>query len=234
MARDKDLLKAIVKEQFYQLGKIVDNAKASQATFSAELSKIEALSKDYTEQFREGKKQLAQNEYRAKSQALYADTQMQLVKLQDALLELHGSLDLSNPALKTALDLIKNVGQDLGAENILKINAQFANNQPALRILQSAYKAANVAYNGSLERQIYEPESAVQALGQYARAALLEDGYSPFRFGVEVGKVASLEGVDFPQGNPFPSMAGGEPSTVDLGKFTDAMRSAAGLPVESQ
>lgn len=225
----KDTLKAIIKEQFFLLGKIVDNVKSAQNDYAGQLAGIDALSKDYTPEYLASKKQAAIGEYRAKSQALYADAQKQLEKLSGALTEIHGSLDLSDPTLANAVSLIKSVGSGLSSDDKLKINAQFATNQPALKVLQAAYKSAGVVGDGGLDRQIYDPEVAVQVLDQYAQAALVGNSCSPFCFGVEIGKIAKLEGIDFPQGEPFPSMAGNTPATIDVNKASEAARAAAGL-----
>jgi hypothetical protein len=223
----KDINKAIIKEQFFRLGQIVKNAETLKNAFASQLAAVDALSKDYTPEYLAAKKQAVQNEYRAKNQALYTDAQTQLEKLSGALTEIHGSLDLNDPALTNAVSLIKSIGSDLSFEDKLKINASFAGNQPALKVLQVAYKAAGVAGDGGLDSQIYDSDRAVQTLNQFANAALTQDG-SVFQFGVEIGKIAKLENVDFPQGNPFPSMVN-EPSEIDLNRAADAARAAAGL-----
>ena len=233
---DREGLRAAVKDNFFKLGQIVDNANAAKDAYLTALAAVDKLSKDYTPEYLAAKKQAATGEYRAKGQVLYADAQKTFEKLQSALLEIHSQLDLNDPALTNAVSLIKNVGPELSFEDKLKINASFAANQPALKLLQSAYKSAGVLSDGGLDKQIYDPEGAVQSLGKYAQAALLGDGFSPFRFGVEIGKVASLEGYGydvFPWANPFPSQVE-TPPTVDAGKVYAAARAAAGLPSEAK
>jgi hypothetical protein len=225
-------LRVVVKEQFYLLGEIVKDANALRDTYHGSLAGIDKFSKEYNQEYIAAQKQTAATGYRAKNQMLYNNAMTQLEKLQKALVELNSSLDLSDSSLANAVALIKAVGPELATEDKLKINAPFATNQPALKVLQAAYKSAGVVYDGSLDRQIYDPESAVQALGKHAEAALMGDG-SVFQFGVAIGKIATLEGVDFPLGNPFPSMAGEAPA-VDLEKITKEARVAAGLPPEGK
>jgi len=225
MANTKDVNKAIIKEQFFRLGQIVDNAKASKNTYQSELAKVDGYSRDYSTEYLEGLKAKVENEYKAQNQKLNDDAQKQIEKLSGALGDLHGSLDLNDPALTNAVGLIKSVGPGLVFDNVLKINAHFASNQPALRILRDAYKSANFVSNGGLDEQIYNIEDAIQGLGRHTQSALIQGNESAFILGVEIGKVAKLEGIDFPQGNPFPTMSG-IPSTVDV----SAARAAAGLP----
>lgn len=233
MANSKDVNKAIVKEQFYRLGQIVDKAKAAQDAYQSELSKVDGYSKDYSPEYLTGLKDKVLGAYKAKRQALYQDTMTQLEKLSGALTELNGSLDLASPALSNALSLIQMTGNGLTFETAQKINANFINDQSSLRALQEAYRSAGVVSDGGLDRQIYDPTAAMQALGQYAQEALVQDGFSPFRLGVEFGKIAKLENIDFKQGNPFPSMVN-EPTSFDTNKVTDSARAAAGLPPEAK
>jgi hypothetical protein len=227
MTNTKDVNKAIIREQFFRLEQIVKAAKAAENSYAAHLAEVNGLSTDYNTEFLAGKKQKIQNDFLVTKRMLYEDSKKQFEKLKTALLEFHSSLDLSDPALQTALELIKNVGNGLGYENVAKINAQFSGNQPALRILQAAYKAAGVVSDGGLDKQIYDPSSAITELDKFAYAALNQDG-SVFKFGVAIGKIAALENVPFPEGNPFPSMVD-KPSTVDVEKVMTTARDAAGL-----
>jgi hypothetical protein len=228
MTNNRDTNKAIIKEQFFRLEQIVKAAKAAENTRAAQLAEVNGLSKDYSPEFLAGKQQKIQNDFLATKQKLYDDSKKQLEKLKTTLLEFHGSLDLADPALTNAVTLIKSIGKGLDYENVAKINAQFSGNQPALRILQVAYKAAGVVSDGGLDKQIYDPSSAITELGKFAEAALVQDGYSPFRLGVEIGKIAALENVPFPEGNPFPSMVDNT-SKMDAKRIMTAARDAAGL-----
>jgi hypothetical protein len=225
---NRETNRMIVKEQFSHLEGIVKKGKEAKNAYSQALAGINALSKEYNPDYIAAQKQKAANTYGANSQGLYTSAMDHLEKLKGALLELNDQLDLTDPALKTALDLVKVAGSELSYADVAKINSSFVGNQPALRVLQAAYKAAGIKSDGGLDHMIYDPESAVGVLGQYAQAALVQDG-SVFSFGVAVGKIAKLEGVDFPEGNPFPSMVD-QPFTGDLTRAAEAMRIAAGLP----
>jgi hypothetical protein len=232
---DREGLRGVVKEQFYKLGQIIDGAKSAENAYRTELKKIEGYSKDYNQDYIAAQNAKAESAYKAKRQELYNDAQKQIEALGNTLSELHGALDLSDPALRNAADLIKNVGPGLEVENKLKINARFAGDQPALRVLRDAYKAAGTS-NAGLDDQIYNPDEAIQRLGRHAQYALVQGDESVFKWGVECGRVAKLEGLDFikdfPQGEPFPSQhqASPEVDKAAESKMMAAVRKAAGLP----
>jgi hypothetical protein len=213
----RDNLQAIKKEQFSLLGEIVDAAKVARAEYFTQLAAIDKLPRDFTVEYFTAKKAEAASKLAAKNQALYADTQVQLEKLRGALSELHGSLDITDPALTNAISFIKLVGSDLDFDDKVQINANLSGNQPALRLLKKVYSTLGVPDDGDLDRQIYDPESVLRALGQHAEAALVKGGLMPYQLGSEIGKVAKLENVDFPQGNPDPSESNGPflPAEID-------------------
>jgi hypothetical protein len=222
----KDINKAIVREQFFKLGKIIDRANEIRAAYTADLASIDKYTADYNEAYIQSQKDKALADLNLKYQELYEDTQKQLDKLQGALEELHGSLEIS-PALANAVSIIKSIGPDLSTESKRKLNAQFAHDQASLLVLQEAYKSAGAKYNGGLDRQVYSISDQLENLKKRAYDLSRQD-ISPFRFGVEVGRLATFEGVDFPQGNPFPTLAH-VPSDVDLGVFEKTARNGAGL-----
>jgi len=232
MARDKDLLKAIVREQFYRVGENITKAKAAQDAHRQALANVEALSTDYKPEYIASQKAKAMSEFTAKNQALYSDTAAQLEKLKGALLELHGSLDLADPRWQNALKMVEMAGKDLSGDTVRQMVKQFEYDQPALTALQSVFKARGMPYDGGIDKMIYDPASAVEKLAEHAYVTLIQQGASPFSFGVAAGKIAALEGYGadvFPWANPFPSQA---MAPVEHQVNVASMRAAAGLPAE--
>ena len=216
MAKDRDLQKSIAREQLFLLNKI--NVKATEAknAYRKRLAEIEAQKENFVPEYISGLQEKERTDLQAANQKLYSEFMTQLEKLENALSELDNSLDLVDPGLTTALDLIKNVGKDLGVENVLRINSQFSGNQPVLKVLQSAYKAAGLAYDGGLDKQIYNFSSSIKAIGQQAEGTFLRGDSINTIAGV-ICKLAKLEGYqDF---ETLPDVIG-----VD-----DAMRRGAGL-----
>ena len=83
------------------------------------------------------------------------------------------------------------------------------------RVLLDVYKAHGAVYNGGLDEQIYDPESAFERLGEHAYSALIRDG-SLNTLSTAISKVAAFEGVE-------------SPTMVDEQGADDVMRMAAGL-----
>jgi hypothetical protein len=214
MARDKDLLKAIVKEQFFMLGSIIKKAAEVKDKYRKAISDpaIERYSQEYQTEVLEK----AKRDYMAANAAVFDAVTPEVDKLLDALNELHGQLDLADPALQTALNTIRTVGKSIDHKNIQNINSFFSGNIPALRILQDAYKSAGVIWDGSLDQQIYDPDQAIGVIRKMADAVFLREGSLNF-FAGSVKKIADLEGVEF-DGLP-------DPQGVE-----EAARVGAGLP----
>ena len=70
-------------------------------------------------------------------------------------------------------------------------------------------------YNGGLDEQIYEPESAFERLGEYSYNAFNREG-SLNSLASAVSKIAAMEGIEFP-------------NMVDEAGAEEVMRMAAGL-----
>ncbi len=126
-----------------------------------------------------------------------------------------GQVKLDNPACANVRKLIELSGPSLDPETVRQINASFAGDQAALRALRDVYKAHGVVYNGGLEEQIYEPESAFEKLVEHGYSALVREG-SLNTLSTALSKVAALEGIQFP-------------SMVDEQGADEVMRMAAGL-----
>jgi hypothetical protein len=213
----RDANKATVKEQLARINDMISQAVTAKETYRKAMDGVNALSRDYSAEYLAAKKQEVVNAYAVNNQGIYANMATRLETLKGALLELHSQLDLTDPALRTALDLVKAAGSELDGDTVRMINSQFVGNQPALQCLQAAYRAAGTRYDGGLDRQIYNAEDAIAALGNFAKAALQQQG-SLNALGSAFVKVASLEGYGGYDGTPDPVGA------------MEAMRRGAGLP----
>ncbi len=130
----------------------------------------------------------------------------------------HSQLRLDNPAWANALKLIELSGSSLDPDTVKKINASFAGDRSALRVLRDLYKSHGVVYNGGLDEQIYDPESGFQRLVEHSYSALIREG-SLNTLATAISRVAALEGIEFPK-------------MVDEQAAEEVMRRAAGLPPE--
>lgn len=218
---DKSTLKMIVREGFFTLNQLNKKAVQIKDAYRKHLSDFEAQKQTYSADYLEARRVEAEATMKNGFQALHAEFEKEGEKLFTALTELHNSLDLADPKLQTALNLINTigpdlVGSDLESSTIEKINAQFAGDQSALKILRSAYQAKNLSFNGNIDSQIYNLTDAMLKITNQAGETFLQGQSINALAGVEA-KYAALEGyADF---ETLPDPTG----------FTEALRQGAGL-----
>lgn len=204
---------------FSDLEKLLKRVAQARQETKAVIAKLEASKKDHSE---EAIKSLVNPKIKQAKDNLAAIHQEAFEKaieiLQDLgkdAMEKSSVLNLNNPALANALKLIELSGAGISTETVRKINSRFAGDQAALRALRDIYKAHGVVYDGGLDKQIYEPESAFDHLGEWAYHSFTKEG-SLNEFASAINKVASMEGIEFPK-------------MVDEVGSDEVMRSAAGL-----
>lgn len=195
---DKSTNKAIVREQFFTLGKLNQRATEIKNAYRKALSNLEAQRETYSSEYLEKQRADAEQAMKTGLLGLHNEFTGQAEKLFNALTELHGMLDLADPKLQTALTLINSlgtnlVGSDLETSTVEKINAQFAGDQSALKILRSAYQAKGVPFTGDLDSQIYNLIDAVHQITTRANEAFIQAG-SINNLAAAEAKIAGLEG----------------------------------------
>lgn len=216
MTTERERIKNLIALRFEGIGRAIKAAVDAKDAYRKAMANIEALSKDYTEEYRAAKMQEAAKEYAARKAASYDDVATRLDELATALEELHSHLDLENPAISNALKLIELGGGDLDGETLRKINSSFATDQSALRALQSIYKHAGLLYDGGIDKMIYSPEDAMKSLKQLSYMTFMQEGGSLNKLAGNIANFAKLEGLEF---DALPDPIGVE----------EAIRSGAGL-----
>jgi hypothetical protein len=217
----KEINRAIVREQFFTLNKLNLKAAAIKEDYRKKLSTLETQKNTYSGEYLEKQRAEAEQAMKNSLQGLHNEFTGQAEKLFTALTELNNSLDLTDPKLTTALNLINTigsglVGSDFETSTIDKINSQFAGDQSALKILRSAYQAKNIPFTQDLDAQIYNLTDAIHQITLRADAAFLQGQSINALAGIE-SKYAALEGfTDFEK---LPDPTG----------FDEAMRAGAGL-----
>jgi len=192
---DKQTLKLKIKEHFFVIGQVIRDAIKARDAYRARLAEIEKQ-RDMLLPERIGElKVKARADHLAARAALWPKMSDELEALRLTLAESHASLALT-PELMAAIQVIKDIGPALGGDDVRRINAQFAYDQGALKLLRAAYKSAGVKYDDNLESQIYDAEAAVQVIAQRAYAAL-NKGDSLNSLALEISRVAALEGFEF-------------------------------------
>ncbi len=211
-----------MNDKFREIGKLLRQMAQARQDTRATIAKLEAQRKDYSAEYAKAVLEPQITKTRAGLQAAQLETFEKLAQLLEELSQAavakQAQLDLNNVAWANALKLIELSGPDMDTETILKINASFAGDQAALRALRDVYKAHKVVYNGGLDQQIYDPESAFGRLRDHLYPTFLREG-SLNALSTAISKVAALEGIQFPK-------------MVDEAGAESAMRTAAGLPPE--
>jgi hypothetical protein len=205
---------------YNDLEKLLRRVAQARQDSKAVIAKLESSKKDHSE---EAIRSLVNPKIKQAKENLAAIHQEALEKASEILqdlgkvaMEKSNVLNLNNPTLANAMKVIELSGKEIDSGTVKKINSQFAGDQSSLRALRDIYKARGVVYDGGLDKQIYEPESAFEHLGEWAYHSFIKEG-SLNEFASAINKVASMEGIEFPK-------------TIDEAGANDVMRNAAGLP----
>lgn len=174
----------------------------------------------YSQTFLETKIQEERDSFAAKMQNAFADMEKRLNQLRELLNERDAVLDLTNPNLTNALQLIQTIGSGMSFDQAKMINANFVHDQRALTCLYDAYKSFGVTANGNIDSLIYKTDSIINRLIELASDGTVKDGSINF-FATEFAKFALLEGQAVE-------------STPDQYAVSEAICRAAGLPVPQE
>jgi hypothetical protein len=211
-----------MKQKYSELEKVLKQIATARISTKQNIAKLKKQREDYTEEhaadFIDPKIREVKAGLTALQEVAYEKVVKLIGELNDLAVAKSDKLDLNNPAWQNTLKLIELSGAGISTETVLQINAQFANDQAALCVLRDVYKAKGVVYDGGLDKQIYDPVSSFDHLGEWAVHSLLQEG-SLNGFALAISKVASMEGIAFPK-------------MVDEVGSDNAMRASAGLPVE--
>ncbi len=212
-----------MKQKFEEIKKVLLQFVKAQENNKAAITKLTYYNKDYSPEYIQNFVDPKVTEANAGLAALKQASLEKIYGLIDDLNKLaeakHAKLDLSNPAWTNALKLIELSGASIDADTVRKINAQFANDQSALRALRDIYKAVGVRYDGGISDMLYEPDVAFEALQRIAVDALSGSNTTLNELSYAIQQVAAKEGIDFPE-------------QVDPVGADNGMRMAAGLPVK--
>jgi len=208
--------KNAVGEKFVLIEKLIKNVVAAKSAYRAQQAASRGNKNIYNSEYLEKENEQAERDYRGKCEAAYREFAENLNDLKTAIEERHSTLDLSDPAYLAAVGMIQAAGKNLDAHMIKKINANFKNNQPALKALRAIYKTAGMDYDGGLSEQIYDVGLFADSLANLAYETFYRDG-SLNDLAKSMAKLADYEGFDFVK-MPDPDGA------------MEAVRQAAGLP----
>lgn len=217
-----------VQEKEKQQKMIVQNLKGIESATAAAVTIKDTFSKKlqdlimhgsqtYSQEFLEKEIQKVKSDFAAKMTTANDDIAKRLEELRTLIHDRDEALDLSNPALTSALSLIQTIGSNLTYEDAQKINKNFAYDQSALNAIRSAYQAFGVSHTGKIDSLIYNVDEVIEGLKGLAYDGFVRDGSINF-FSGKLSKFAALEGATV---EALPDAQGAN----------DSIRRAAGLPV---
>lgn len=126
-------------------------------------------------------------------------------------------LDLTDPVISSAINLITVAGHQLPHEDLTRLVDGFRGNPAALRALRAVFEAQDLSRGVEMVRtRTYEPAIAMIAITGAADAAFRSNG-SLNNLAYEASRVFAYEGLEFDR-------------VVDDAGFTETMRAGAGLP----
>ncbi len=234
---DQARLKSLNALRIENFGIYFGKANAAQAVRDTKLANLfsREVNDMYTQSYKDSEIAKAKQAFRATMAELYnKDIEPSLTALESSIEEQYSEVDAD--ALQPTINILKTSGPEMDGETLRKLFKPFEHDQNALRVFQATVKALGMKYDGGISKRIYDSPSMFGNLKTLARDTFLLQNTSIFKFGVEFGKLATFEGVNFPLGDPFPSMKN-PPPTGDAGAedgIVDAARKAAGLPSEGK
>ena len=217
-----------VQEKEKQQKMIVQNIKGIESATAAAVTvkdtfgkKLKDLtmhgSQTYSQEFLEKEIQKVKSDFAAKMTTVNDDIANRLEELRTLIQDRDSVLDLSNPSLGNALNLIQVIGSALTYESAQQINAGFLHDLSALRAIRTAYQSRGATNTGKIDDLIYNADEVIEGLKTLAYDGFVRDGSINF-FAGKLSKFAALEGATV---EALPDMQG----------VNDSFRRGAGLPV---
>lgn len=196
MAKDKKVNP--LQGRFTLIATAIKNVMKSQATYETEMKYLAELAAEgkSPSELAYGKKK-AEDKLAAAKESSVETLRAYLADLKQTITERNQLLDLSNPALTNALQLVSTIGDKLDNTTINQINANFANDQAALQAIRQLYRAYGVN-SSSLDEMTYDVKQTFDELEfQVVRSVNGRHGDNLNDLALPLGKVAKAEGVEF-------------------------------------
>lgn len=216
--QEKEKVQKMIVQNLEGIDRANKAAVTAKNAFREKLKALALLDKDYSQEYMEKELIKLKSDIVEKMVSVNKDIAARFEDLRIMYHDRDAVLDLGNPALPGALSLIATIGGNLTHSQAVKINANFLHDQSALDAIFTAYKSHGVVFNGNIEKLIYNADAKVDELKKLAYEAFVQEG-SLNTFANVLSKLAALEGATVE-------------SLPDLQGANDAMRLAAGLPVD--
>lgn len=192
-AQEKATQQKYIQSNLTGIGAMVEKLVKDRDAHSEELTGLTMHgTSQFTPEYLEKEIERIKARFAVKMRETYNDIEARLENLRKLLAARDETLDLSNPALSTALALIQAAGGEPSHDQAVSINQNFKHDQQALRAIFSAYGQKDL---GGIKGMMYDIDEAIDGLKELAHNATVKDGSVNF-FASRLAKLAALEGVE--------------------------------------
>lgn len=192
-AKQKQIQQGYIQSNLTGLGAVISKLVKDRDEHAAQL---QALTMDggkmFTAEYIEAEISKLKSRFAVKMAETFKDIEARLENLRKLLASRDDVLDLTNPALNTALALIQAAGGAPTHEQAAAIHENFRYDQQALNAIFSAYGRKDI---GGIGKLIYNRDEVIDGLKELAHDATVKDGSVNF-FASRLAKLAAIEGVE--------------------------------------
>lgn len=149
-------------------------------------------SRQFTAEYIEAETSKLKSKFAVKMAETYKDIEARLENLRKLLAARDEVLDLTNPALNTALVLIQSANGAPTHEQAAQINENFKHDQKALAAIFSAYGQKDL---GGIGKMVYDRDEVIDGLKELANNCTVKEGSVNY-FASKLAKLAAIEGVE--------------------------------------
>lgn len=197
---------------------LLEKAVKARDGYRAKLAALHERARDYSQEYLQKQIEQIEAEIATSNAELHKQADRILDDWSEAMSTRHQQpIDLSDPAITAAINLISLAGHQLTYEDLTGLVDQFRGNPAALRALRAVFETQDLPSGVRLvEKRTYDPAGAILALKSAIDNAFKANG-SINAIAVEAWRVFEKEGVEFPR-------------MVDEAGVDEALRAGAGLP----
>lgn len=221
-----DEYRTAIGARFSNLESFMNGVVEQRARHRAELVSLreKAATGDYTQEYLDKEQARLDQALQARNQEAYQKSLELIGKLAETAQAAYDRpVDLNDPALQAALNIVNLTGGDMDLQELEKLVSQFIGVPPALKTLRSIFQKQEMDAGVNLvNERLYDPGLAQASLSDQAHQAFSQGG-SLNGFGYVVNGIAKKEGLAFPSNGD---------SSIDPQGVLDSVWQGAGLPFE--
>lgn len=194
-AKQKQIQQEYIQGNLKGIAAVISKLVQDRDAFSAKMQDFNMHGRaQYTQEFFEQEAARMKSVFMSAMEAVNTDLQSRLDNLYKLIAARDETLDMSNLAFGTALNLIQAAGGEPSHEQARVIHESFKYDQQALKALQGVYHGKDI---GGISKMIYDLDEVIGALKKLATDATIRDG-SVNAFSSRLAKLAAIEGVELP------------------------------------